>query len=198
MPMCYLANIPPVIIGEETLYIRKGENFSSNITILSNNLANVTIQFLRVYIIVNGSSNSSTNGTEVSYFSSDVPTITKTTRQGNVTEVNFQWNPSTDNITGFSILATDDKFGSALYTPNIIYCRCKHSMAKCRFASPENNTEEESGSIGENVTFEVNITIRGILIPTTNNTEQVKKGISEGKLLHSWKYPANIMEKSWP
>ena len=130
----------------------------------------------------NGSGNSSINGTDVLSFSNDVPIITRITRQGNITKVNYRWTPSTDNITGFSILATDDKLGSALYTPNIVYCLCKHTLAKCLNILVENNTQVESLPIEANVNLTEVVTISGNLTIGSNNTVRIKKGISECKL----------------
>ena len=161
----------------------------SEIVIESHSLVNVTVEYVRQISSFNSSENSTTNNTlESSSYSTDVPTITEiTSLGGNLTQVNYSWTPSSVNVTGFSILATDKRLGSALYTPNVHYCMCEHPKAECIFNSDNDTDDEEiSATIRndtittENITNFDNITIpENSSMAQSNATSRITKGKSK-------------------
>ena len=148
-----LANIPPIISSNDTLEVRQNESTNFEMTIQSNNLANISIEFVRFIRIFNQSDNSTANETtESSVFSTDVPKITSEISTGNSTKVNVTWTPHEENITGFSIFATDNNLGSTLVTPLINYNKCRHPNAVAIFQTiaKRNTSENENVSIENN------------------------------------------------
>ena len=142
----------------------------SEITIESKNLQNVSVEYVTVVKVASGNQ-STENATSESVYSTDVPDIIGTLKIDNMTYVNYSWTPKTDNITGFTILATDDKQGSATYTPSIIYCTCNPGKANCIYDLGDNETEEAGAA---NTTQSGNATLG------SNTTVQATKGISKG------------------
>ena len=130
----YLVNIPPVLSGKKILHIQKQHTLEEDVLIGSANFENASIEYFNRFINVEQSENLTS---EMISFSTDVPVITNVVKTGNITKITYLWTPSTDNITGFSLVAKDKNFGSSSLTPTIIYCNCKNPKATCNYTSAE-------------------------------------------------------------
>ena len=144
----HIANVPPVISGKQILHVQKHHKLLEEVQIGSANFQSASIEYFNRFINVEQNENITS---EMSVFSTDVPEIRSVVKTGNITKVTYLWTPSTDNITGFSIVAKDKNLGSASLTPTIIYCNCKNVNATCNYTSAELAlTSELNASISNN------------------------------------------------
>ena len=68
----------------------------------------------------------------------DIPTVTISSRSGMITNLTLEWTPKSRSLSQFSLVASDSKMSSAVWTPDIFLCDCFHSSATCMFTSDPN------------------------------------------------------------